>query len=363
MTGKHIGLLIGVLFTTTLYQCSDSSDPKVVEVPIESISLTKSTTTLKVGSSEQLIVQFNPIDATNTNITWTTSDELTVTAFIDGRITANKVGSATITATSTNGKTTTCVVTVIPVPVESVSLNTNGLTLEIGDSEKLTETVKPDNAANKKVKWESSDKLVATVSETGVVTALKIGDAVIKATSEDGGFSATCSVQVRFKLKTIITDSNDKPLSQATVLAFDPMNKTYVYGQTNNDGLCVLVSPIKKNVTILVAHPEQKGLIIPGQINNDNLIIKMTDSSYGSVLAPEGTCNIVGLSGRLNPIKDNLDRLYLYADNISINNGTTQPVTFDLINSLKLEDALGKVKTIWIPFIDGKTSLINYQPK
>jgi hypothetical protein len=250
-----------------------------------------------------------------------------------------------------------------PVTVESLTINTSGLIMSIGDTEQLTETIMPANAANKKVKWETSDNQVASVSEKGLITALKIGEATIKATSEDGSFETMCSVLVKYKLKTIVTDANGTPLNQATVLALDPVNKTYVYGLTNTEGLCVLTSSIKKTVTIFVAHAQQKGVVLTGQTNNDNLVIKMTDSSFGSAVAVGGTGKIVGLDGVVNPIKDNIDRLYMYANNISINNGTPQPVTFDLTNSLKLEDVLGKVKTVWIPFIDGNTSLINYQPK
>ena len=240
--------------------------------------------------------------------------------------------------------------------VTSVSLNVLSLTLEIGETFQLLEKIEPETAANKKVKWEISDNQVALVSENGLVTALKIGETIVKVTSEDGNFSATCSVEVRYKFKAFVTDINNNPLSQATVLAFDPATKTYVYGQTNIEGRCVLTSPVEKTVTILVAHPQQKGEIILGQQNSANLIIKMTDSSYGSVLAPGGTCYIIGLSGRLNPINDQLDRTYIYADNISINNGTLQPVWFDSTNSLKLEDAFGVVKNIWIHFIHGSTS-------
>lgn len=249
------------------------------------------------------------------------------------------------------------------VPVTSISLNDLIVRLEILETYQLSENIKPETATNKKTIWKSSNNQVATVSEKGLVAALSIGEAIITVTSEDGKYSATCSIEVTNKLKILVTDLINIPISQATVLALDPITKTYIYGQTGTDGRLTLYSPIKKTVTVLVAHPQQKGEIILGQLNSESLTVKMIDNSYGSVLAPERTCYIPGLSGRLNPILDNINRLYLYADNISINNGTLQPVTFDHLNSLKLEDAYGKVKTIWIPFMDGKTALINYQPK
>jgi len=370
----------GTLFITicliALSNCgTKTADPTPIptEVAPDSISLNVTEVTLELGTSLQLTYSVSPQNINyNLYVFWRSSDDFIVGVNANGQVFANKVGTATITVSTNNNKTSSCIINVIlpTIPVTSINFDnsyddpaTFSYILDIGDSRQLVTIISPQNATNKSVKWESSDQTIASISADGVVTALKIGDAVIKVTSQDGDLSASVQIKVRYKLKTIVTDLNDKPLSQATVLAFDPITKTYIYGQTNNDGLCILASPVKKTVTILVAHPEHKGEIITGQMNNDNLIIKMTDGSYGSVLAPEQTCNIIGLSGRLNPIKDNLDRLYLYADNISINNGMAQPVTFDLTNSLNLEDALGKVKTIWIPFADGKTSLINYQPQ
>jgi hypothetical protein len=78
------------------------------------------------------------------------------------------------------------------------------------------------------------------------------------------------------------------------------------------------------------------------------------------VIAAAGTCYIPGLEGRLNPIRDTLDRTYLYATNIAINGGQQQPVTFTLVDPLDLIDANDQATRIWIPFIEGRTSLVNY---
>ena len=65
----------------------------------------------------------------------------------------------------------------------------------IGDTETLTATILPDNADNKNVKWSSSDENVATVTN-GVVTAKAAGTATITVTTEDGGYTASCTVTV-----------------------------------------------------------------------------------------------------------------------------------------------------------------------
>ena len=83
------------------------------------------------------------------------------------------------------------------VPVSGVSLDVTELTLNIGESKKLTATVKPDNATDKAVVWTSADPAVAAVDDMGKVTALSAGTTVI--TAKAGGVSAACTVTVAQK--------------------------------------------------------------------------------------------------------------------------------------------------------------------
>ena len=83
------------------------------------------------------------------------------------------------------------------VPVSQITLNKAETSISVGNSETLTATVTPENAANKDLKWASSDTSVATVAADGTVTAVKAGTATITATAADGsGKSATCTVTV-----------------------------------------------------------------------------------------------------------------------------------------------------------------------
>ena len=108
------------------------------------------------------------------------------------------------------------------VHVTSVSLDKNTLSMEEGDTEQLTETVLPNNATDKSVTWSSNNTSVATVSSTGLVTAVSAGSATITVTTTDGGYTASCAVTVtqptysQYKLATsmqvgktyIVTDAN-----------------------------------------------------------------------------------------------------------------------------------------------------------
>ena len=103
-----------------------------------------------------------------------------------------------------NDADTTCNIcgyerTVTPeiVPVSQITLNKAEASISVGNSETLTAMVAPENAANKALKWASSDEDVATVAPDGTVTAVKVGTATITATAADGsGKSAVCTVTV-----------------------------------------------------------------------------------------------------------------------------------------------------------------------
>lgn len=81
----------------------------------------------------------------------------------------------------------------------------------------------------------------------------------------------------------------------------------------------------------------------------------------GSTIFPEATGNIPGLAGRLNPNRDTRDRTYLYASNISINEGQPQPVHFSIGEDLHLTDAKGKELIVRIVEIIGKSVLLEYR--
>ena len=110
-----------------------------------------------------------------------------------------KAGTATITVTTEDGgKTATCQVTVKAntVAVTGVTLNQTSISLVPGAGEGLKATVTPADATNKKVTWKSSNEAVATVTANGTVTGVKAGTATITVTTEDGGYTATCAVEV-----------------------------------------------------------------------------------------------------------------------------------------------------------------------
>lgn len=145
------------------------------------------------------------LEATGNNITWSASglpDGLTLNSdgTITGTPTAEGTSTVTVKAENSAGSTSkdyTLNIKPAMVPVTGLELNKNSLTLQEKGSNTLTVTVKPADATNKDVTWESSDTDIATVSEDGTVTAISAGRATITATAADAsGASASCEVTV-----------------------------------------------------------------------------------------------------------------------------------------------------------------------
>ena len=161
-------------------------------VPVESVTLNRTSAELKAGESLTLTATVLPENATDKTVTWSSSDTSIASVDQNGLVTALTGGNVTITAKA-GEKTASCEVN-ITVPVENVSLDRTSVSLEEGRTTTLIATVSPADATDKSISWVSSNTSVATVSNTGIVTALVEGDVVITATA--GGKSASCTVSV-----------------------------------------------------------------------------------------------------------------------------------------------------------------------
>ena len=164
---------------------------KVIPIEVKSITLDRSTVSLKVGQSVTLTATVNPSDATNKTVTWTSSNP-SVATVENGIVKAIKVGSSTITAKA-GDKTATCAITVDATPVTSITLDRSTVSLKVGQSVALTATVNPSDATDKTVIWTSSNSSVAAV-ENGKVKAIKVGSTTI--TAKAGDKTATCIIHV-----------------------------------------------------------------------------------------------------------------------------------------------------------------------
>lgn len=179
--------------TTT---CNVTVTPLVISV--SKITLDKSELMINVGENETIVGNISPENATNKNIIWGSDNESVATVDNNGLITAIGTGKATITATTEDGdKQSTCIVTVVDENrVAEVKLDVDEFQILVNDTRQIIATVLPESATNKNIIWSSDNENVAIVDKGGLVTAKSIGEAIITATSEEGGKTAECLVKV-----------------------------------------------------------------------------------------------------------------------------------------------------------------------
>ena len=201
---------------------------------INSITLDKTNISLEKDASENLNVSFDPIDTTdNKTITWESSNNDIVSVDENGKVTALDYGTAIITATTINGKTATCTVTVNERPITNITLDKKGLTLEVGAKAKLTPTITPlDTTDDKILFWESSNIRVVSVDQSGNIEALNSGKATITVQTANGQ-TATCTITVK---KPIIKESGWEEID-GKYYYYDSTIGDYVSGWKDIEGL------------------------------------------------------------------------------------------------------------------------------
>lgn len=179
---------------TTTPDTTTPQTPSTVEVT--SVAATASPSSqINVGGACTIVASVFPANATDKTITYTSSNTAVAQVNQAGVVTGISAGTSTIRATASNGKYAEVTVTVVAVPVQSISLSqTTIANLSVNSKVTLTATVLPENATNPVVEWTSSNNAVATVNG-GIVTGVAAGTATISATTKDGK-TATCEVTV-----------------------------------------------------------------------------------------------------------------------------------------------------------------------
>lgn len=167
-----------------------------VQVNMSAIILNSTSLILEKGDETTLAVQITPEDATDKTLLWTVNDPTVASIDNSGKVVALKNGTTTIIVRNSDDTVKAeCKVTVIT-SVVSVILNKNEMSLVMGQTEALIATILPEDASNKNVTWTSSNENVATISSTGIITAINPGTTSIIVLTEDKSKTASCLVTV-----------------------------------------------------------------------------------------------------------------------------------------------------------------------
>lgn len=221
------------------------------------------TVTMGLNQTRQLQVKITPSDTTNKNVQWTSSNNSVATVDSNGVVISKNSGSTIITATTHNGLKTEFFIEV-ETPVTNITLNSNEINLNPGGTFKLDATVNPSNASNKNIKWISANESIATVDQSGNVTADVAGTTYISAVSADGKVVATCTVNVS---KPVVTKpakvkiKSAKKKGKKVTLKWKKISDAagYVVYMKTNSSKFKAVKTVKKAKTVKAVISLKKG--------------------------------------------------------------------------------------------------------
>lgn len=242
-----------------------NNDFDVIYAPIavESISLNTSTLSLEYGQTAQLVATVYPSNAFNKGVHFVSDSTDVATVDDNGNIITVGSGTAIITAITDDGDyIAQCQVTV-SVKVKSVELDQKDITVNVGNTITLVANINPDVASDKTVTWISSEPSVATVDKDGVVRGVKTGSTTITAKTNDGGFEASCTVNVINAVMGITISDNSIMLYpnktkqlKASVTPADADNQSITWESSDDDvapvsatGLVTSVAPGTATIT------------------------------------------------------------------------------------------------------------------
>lgn len=229
-TGLVKGVEAGTTTVTALSQGGIAQCHVQVITPVESIALNKYSLTLHKGNSETLIATVTPDNASDKSLWWTTSDPNICTVDATGKVTGVNTGTAEIiVASQESGAMARCAVTV-DLPATDITLDPSTLMMDKGTQKTLTATIDPDGATNQGVLWAAANSSVATVDQSGNVTAVDGGLSIVTATTMDGQHVAQCAVTVIVRVTGITLNktelSLDKGSSERLIATIWPLNAT-----------------------------------------------------------------------------------------------------------------------------------------
>ena len=227
------------------------------EIALTGLVISGASSVNNESNEAQYEVKYSPSNTTQRGVGWSVAGASYASIGQDGKLTVLKGASGNtvkVRATSKENtsiyaeKSVTVTYKAASVSVTGVKLSRSELSLSVGESETLVATVMPERATDNSVVWSSSAPSIASVDQSGNVTALSAGTAVITATTNDGGYTASCNLSVAAVLKYYTLTVNCTT-SGATVRVLE-----YVAGQTSVKDAIDYTEPMtfKENTTVKV---------------------------------------------------------------------------------------------------------------
>lgn len=260
-------------------------------VSVNNVKILTSKYQMKKNDQLKLEVKVEPVNATNKNVYYTSSDLSVAIVNESGMVIAKKSGIVEIAVVTADGGYKDSIKITITSPVEGVKLNTSNVELGLKDTYILKASLTPNYPDNANVTWSSSNTSVAKV-ENGKVTAVGIGTAIITVTTKDGGYKATAKITVKDLTTNVTLNKNTIQLIKgestklnATITPKNINDKTLIWTSSNSN-----IATVDSNGNILAKSPGVAKITVKTKIGTTaTCLIYVTSLSItnGSATIPD----------------------------------------------------------------------------
>ena len=317
VTGKKVGTTRITASTTDGTNLKASVDVNIEPLKVETMTFAESSVSIVKTEDKTITLTLNSEEVDNKSMVWTSSDESVATVVqnmnavypLEAIVVAHKVGKATIKAEAQDGSgmSTTCEVEVTPLMVSDISLQTASIVKTIPTQ--LEANVSPAEADNKKLKWTSLTPDIATVTEDGMMTGLKMGTAKVKAETTDGS-NLSCVFEVQVTGLPVSTISLP---AESSIIKTESMKLECSILPLASDNQKLQWS---SNATDIASVDESTGVITAHKVGDAVITATTTD---GSGISASTTIHVTPLKVSQIEMPKDISLLYSLSKQIEVN--------------------------------------------
>ncbi len=319
--------------TATVTATAEDNSSVFVEIPVTvsgnlvtDINISPDNETIIMEDDVTLSAEVLPSNASDKTVTWSSSNTDIATVNSAGVVTGVAVGTVTITATANDGSDVigTATITVEPILVTDITVSPATATVITSETEQLTVSVLPANATDKTVTWSSDNTDVATVDETGLVSAVSPGSAIITATATDGSdIVGTTEITVENQEVTDITVSPET----RTILVEDDLQMSRSVTPSNATDRTVTWSSDNSDVATVDA---STGLVTGVSVGTVTITATANDGSgvYGTATITVDPILVSSITISPSSESVNVGSTLALTESVSPSNATDKTVTW-----------------------------------
>lgn len=327
--------------TTTIFATSVDDPSKIatcnitVGQSVTDIKLDDTTKTMYVGDSVRMPYIIAPTNATNKDVTWSTSNSAVASVDPNGQVSARSSGVAVIILKSVDGGfMSTCTITVKQ-KATGIDFDVTSMELNVGQTYTIKVTAKPADATDFTLKWSSLDNAIATVDEKGTVTGKAVGKTVIMATASSGGV-VYCNVVVKAAATGLQLNYKEKNVAIGDYLSI----KASIIPSNASSTVNVVWTSSKPSVATISSTGRLKA------IKNGTTVItaKTSDGKYTSFCIINVVNKVTSISLDKSYYRVGIGKSYTLKANVKTNSVTKPKVKWTSSNSrIATVDQRGKV--------------------